>query len=189
MLARMLSLLVGVGAGLALAVGPASAQNDVESKAQTCVACHGQNGVPADPKTMPIIWGQQASYIAKELHDYRSGDRDNAIMAGIAKGLTQQDLRPLANYFAGKTWPAHQGAAAAAATQPAALTQCQACHQAKFEGGAPAPRLAGLSYEYLLAQMKAFKNGQRDNNQDMPKIMQPLSDGDLDAMAHYLSAL
>ena len=186
MLARVLSIVFA--AGVAFAVGPAFAQNNAESKAAMCTACHGQNGVPADPKTMPVIWGQTASYIAKELHDYRSGDRDNAIMAGIAKGLTQEDLRPLANYFQGKTWPAHQGAAPSG-EPPAGLAQCQACHQAKFEGGAPAPRLAGLSYEYLLAQMKAFKNGTRTNNQDMPKVMEPLSDAQIDAMAKYIAAL
>lgn len=188
MLARMLSLFVAAGVGCAFATGSAHAQNDVEAKAQMCAACHGQNGVPADPKTMPVIWGQQASYIAKELHDYKSDDRENGVMSGLAKGLAQQDLRPLANYFAAKTWPAHQGAAAPA-TAPEGLAQCEACHQAKMVGGLPAPRLAGLSYEYLLAQMKAFKNGQRTNNQDMPKILAPLSDSQMDAMAKYISAL
>jgi cytochrome c553 len=175
--------------GLALIVVPGQAQNDVEAKAQMCAACHGQNGMPADPKTMPVIWGQQASYIAKELHDFRSGDRENGLMAGISKGLTQADLRPLANYFAAKSWPAKQRGAAAPASLPAGLAQCSACHQTTFEGGPPAPRLAGLSYEYLVAQMKAFKNGPRSNNLDMPKIMEPLSDSDIDAMAKYLAAL
>jgi len=187
MLAKMLTVAFTVG--VVIATAPAQAQNqDVESKAQLCAACHGANGQPADPKTMPTIWGQQAAYIAKELHDYRSGDRENGVMAGIAKGLTQQDLRPLANYFAGKTWPAKQGGGAPG-TMPAAMAQCQACHQAKFEGGLPAPRLAGLSYEYLVAQMKAFKTGTRTNNQDMPKVMEPLKDSDIDAMAKYLAAL
>ena len=48
---------------------PAMAADDIEAKAQACAACHGANGVPIDPKTMPIIWGQQANYLYKELHD------------------------------------------------------------------------------------------------------------------------
>ena len=188
MLAKVFLTIFAAGVGVAVAAAPAYAADDIEAKAQTCAACHGQNGVPADPKTMPIIWGQQQSYLAKQLHDYRSGDRQNPIMAGLAKGLTQEDLRPLAAYFAAKSWPPNP-AAAAAASPPAGLAQCTACHQPKFEGGPPAPRLAGLSYDYLLAQMKAFKNGQRENNQDMPKVMQAVSDGEMDAMAHYLSAL
>jgi cytochrome c553 len=58
-----------------------------------------------------------------------------------------------------------------------------------LEGGPPAPRLAGLSYEYLLASMRSFAGDVRTNNEDMPKFMQALTDSELDAMARYLSAL
>ena len=126
-------------------------------KRRLCAACHGQNGVPADPKTMPIIWGQQQSYLVKQLHDYRSGDRDNPIMSPIAKGLAQEDLRKIAAYFAAKSWPAQHGAAASA-SPPDGIAQCQPCHQPKFEGGPPAPRLAGLSYEYLVAAMRQLRH-------------------------------
>ena len=76
MFAGRFSAIFGVGVGFALAVFPACAADDIEAKAQACAACHGQNGVPTDPKTIPIIWGQQQSYLVKQLHDYRSGDRD-----------------------------------------------------------------------------------------------------------------
>jgi cytochrome c553 len=69
------------------------------------------------------------------------------------------------------------------------MAQCQACHQPKFEGGPPAPRLAGLSYEYLVASMKAFADGRRTNNGDMPQIMRALSDSQREAMAKYLAGL
>jgi cytochrome c553 len=189
MLANLVSTVIAAAVGLTVAVASAAAADDVEAKAQMCAACHGANGVPSDPKTIPIIWGQQQSYLAKQLHDYRSDDRENPVMAALSKGLTQQDLRPLAAYFAAKSWPASPTAAAAPAAPPAGLAACTACHQPKFEGGPPAPRLAGLSYEYLLAQMNAFADGQRTNNQDMPKIMQGVSDSDRQAMARYLSAL
>ena len=70
---RQLLTLCGV-AGIFAAIAapaittPAVAADDIEAKAQTCAACHGENGVPADPKTTPIIWGQQANYLFKELH-------------------------------------------------------------------------------------------------------------------------
>jgi len=188
MLTRLFSTVVGAGVGFALFALPAVAADDIEAKAQMCSACHGQNGVPADPKTMPIIWGQQQSYLMKQLHDYRSGDRDNPLMASIAKGLAQDDLRKIAAYFAAKSWPP-QKAPAANAALPKGIAQCQPCHQPNFEGGPPAPRLAGLSYEYLVTEMRNFANGKRANNGDMPKFMQMLSDSDREAMARYLSAL
>jgi cytochrome c553 len=188
MFTRLFSTIFGAGLGFAVAAVPASAADDIEAKAQPCATCHGQNGVPTDPKTIPIIWGQQQSYLVKQLHDYRSGDRDNPIMSPIAKGLAQEDLRKIAAYFAAKSWPA-QTAPATIPWPPNGITQCQPCHQPNFEGGPPAPRLAGLSYEYLVAAMRSFAADERTNNGDMPKFMQALTDSERDAMARYLSAL
>jgi cytochrome c553 len=188
MLTRLFSTVVGAGVGFAIFALPAHAADDIEAKVQMCAACHGQSGVPMDPKTMPIIWGQQQSYLVKQLHDYRSGDRDNPMMSAFAKGLAQDDLRKIAAYFAAKSWPA-QKAPAASAPPPNGIAQCQPCHQPNFEGGPPAPRLAGLSYEYLVTAMRKFANGERTNNGDMPKFMQMLSDSERDAIARYLSAL
>jgi cytochrome c553 len=187
MSAGRFSAIFGAGISFAFAAFPAYAADDIEAKAQACAVCHGQNGMPTDPKTIPIIWGQQQSYLVKQLHDYRSGDRDNPIMSPIAKQLAREDLRKIAVYFAAKSWPAQ--IAAAAAPPPKGIAQCQPCHQPNFEGGPPAPRLAGLSYEYLLAEMRNFAADVRTNNEDMPKFMQALTDSEIDAMAHYLSAL
>jgi cytochrome c553 len=179
--------LLGAAALLAIVAGPARADDDIESRLGVCAACHGQSGVPATSAT-PIIWGQQANYLYKELHDYHSGDRANAIMSPLVKTFSLEDLRKTANYFAAKTWPARQGGPAAGAP-PEKITMCRACHGQNFEGGAPAPRLAGLSYEYLAASMRNFANGQRTNNLDMPGFMRALTDSERDAMAHYLSGL
>ncbi len=182
------SLFAGVlGAGVIFAVAPAMAQEDVAQKVIVCGACHGQEGVPI-AATTPIIWGQQQSYLVKQIHDYRAGDRENAIMSGMAKGVQQDDIRKVAAYFASKPWPAGKPANPAPA-EPEGIAICKACHQPKFEGGAPAPRLAGLSYEYLVSAMKSFADGTRTNNLDMPRFMQALSDSQRDAIAKYLSAL
>jgi len=188
MLKRFFLTIFGATFGFAITVVLAYAADDIEAKAQVCAACHGQNGVPVDPKTIPIIWGQQQSYLVKQLHDYRSGDRENPIMSPIAKSIAQEDLRKIAAHFAAKGWPT-QHAPTASASPPNGIAQCQPCHQPNFEGGPPAPRLAGLSYEYLVAAMRSFAVEERTNNGDMPKFMQALTDSERDAMARYLSAL
>jgi cytochrome c553 len=185
---RLILTLCGVVGIFAAIAAPAKAADDIEAKAQTCAACHGANGVPTDPKTMPIIWGQQANYLYKELHDYKSGDRKSPIMQPAVADISLPELRQLANYFAAKSWPASQGDGAAGGG-PAGLAQCRLCHQPNFEGGAPAPRLAGLSYEYLAGAMKSFADGTRTNNGDMPGFMKALSDSDRDAMAKYFAGL
>ena len=85
----------GASAGVAaadLAAGKAKAT-------EICAACHGVEGnsIAAD---FPRIGGQYADYLAKELRDYKSGQRKNAIMAGFAQALTKQDVDNLAAYYA-----------------------------------------------------------------------------------------
>jgi len=176
----------GIASIFALTAAPVFAADDLEAKVQVCAACHGENGIPADPKIVPIIWGQQQSYIVKQLHDFRSGDRVSPIMTPIAQSLAQEDLRKIAAYFAGQRWPARP-TVPASALPPDGIAQCRPYHQPSFEGGPPAPRLAGLSYEYLLAAMRNFATGERTNNGDMPKFMQALPDSERDAMARYLA--
>ncbi len=188
MATRFCSAIFGMAIGLGVTLPPAHAADEIEAKVQVCAGCHGQSGVPADPRTIPPIWGQQQSYLMKQLRDFRNGERASAIMSPIAKGLAEGDLRKIAAYFAAKTWPA-RSASAKPPSPPEGIAQCQACHQPKFEGGMPAPRLAGLSYEYLAAAMRAFATGERTNNLDMPGFMRALSEHERDAIARYLSAL
>jgi cytochrome c553 len=177
----------------ALATTSARAQDDVAMKALACSTCHGVNGAPISA-TFPVIWGQQSNYLYKELHDFHSGDRKNPVMAPLVQSISLDELRAIANYIATKPWPAKQadGGAAAAAPPEAIATkiqQCKLCHQANFEGGAPAPRLAGLSYEYLRSAMNAFADGKRTNNLDMPGFMKALTASERDAMAKYIAGL
>jgi cytochrome c553 len=184
---RVFSVVFGAGFGLIVALPRAQAADEIETKVQACAACHGDKGLPTDPKTMPVIWGQQQSYLMKQLRDFRSGERNSAIMSPIAKGLAEGDVRKIAAYFAAKPWP--ERASVDVPSPPKGIPQCQACHQPNFQGGMPAPRLAGLSYEYLVAAMRAFAIEERTNNLDMPKFMQVLTEHERDAIARYLSAL
>jgi len=188
MFARCFSTIVAVGATFTFAGVPAHAQGNIEAKVQVCAVCHGANGTPLDPKTIPNIWGQQQYYLFKQLVNYSNGMREHPVMTPIAKGLAQADLRPIAGYFAAKPWPA-QAAAATPASPPDRITMCVPCHQPKFEGGVSWPRLVGLNYDYLVASMRAFANEERTNNEDMVKIMKMFSDAERDAMARYLAGL
>jgi cytochrome c553 len=179
-----------VGALVILAApltAPANAAEGIEAKLQICAACHGENGEPINATT-PIIWGQQEYFIVKQLHDYKSGDRESQIMAPMAQTLKQEELRPAAIYFAHKTWPARR-AAAASTTPPEGIAVCRICHQENFTGGLPAPRLAGQSYEYLVEAMRGFAEGDRTNNPDMVKLMQERSASEREAIARYLAGL
>ncbi len=66
---------------------------------EVCVACHGMDGNSADANN-PRLAGQWRDYLAKALRDYKSGARNNGIMSGFAKGLTDKDIENLAAYYA-----------------------------------------------------------------------------------------
>jgi cytochrome c553 len=186
MFKSLVSTVFGAMAIFAVVAVPANAAEEIDTKVQICSSCHGENGQPI-AAIIPNIWGQQQSFLVKQLHDYKSGDRTNAIMTPIAQAIAQQDLRKVAAYFSSKSWPAH--AAGASASPPNGIGMCRACHGQNFEGGPPAPRLAGLSYEYLVSAMRGFADGERTNNLDMPGFMKVLSESERDAIARYLSAL
>jgi cytochrome c553 len=189
MFKHLLAATCGVAMTFAL-VGAARAADDLEARLATCNACHGADGRPIS-SAIPIIWGQQTAYMVKQIHDYRAKDRDSAIMTPLAGTIKQEETRKAAAWFAAKTWPAGHAVAGAAEPkmEPKGMMVCKACHQPNFEGGLPAPRLAGQSYEYLAAAMESFANGERTNNADMVKLMKMVPKADRDAMAHYLAGL
>lgn len=72
--------------------------------AQTCVACHGTDGIGITPD-YPTLAGQHADYIEQALKAYRKGVRQNAVMNGMAAPLKDEDIRALADYFAQQSPP------------------------------------------------------------------------------------
>lgn len=70
-----------------------------KEKSQTCVACHGAEGVSATAQ-FPTIAGQYRDYLYQALVDYKAGNRKNAIMSGIVAALSEQDMKDLASYYA-----------------------------------------------------------------------------------------
>jgi len=77
--------------------GPASIANG-KAKAASCAACHGDGNKTVND-TYPKLAGQYPEYLEKALHEYKSGKRKNAIMVGMAKPLSEQDIADLAAYF------------------------------------------------------------------------------------------
>ncbi len=188
MVDRLLWFTCGAAAALALAATSAQAADDLEARLQSCNACHGQNGQPV-AASIPVIWGQTTAYLVKQIHDYRSDDRSNSIMSRIAKTITPEEWRKAAAYFTAKPWPAKATPAAASTAAAPDTSLCEKCHQEKFAGGLPAPRLAGQSYQYLIAAMNSFADGTRTNSQDMVTLMKQLTPAQRDAMAKYIAGL
>jgi len=169
-----------------------STDREFSAKLTVCNECHGVDGVRRIP-TIPVIWGQHEDYLVKQLHDFESGDRNDEVMSWMANTLTQEELRASAAYFAKQTWPA-RSAGAASPPRPPGIAACQACHAKDFLGARQTermatPRLAGLSYEYLVEAMRRFAEGERKNDAAMMKMMAAIPAADREAIARYLSGL
>ena len=85
------ALLINFAAAADLVAGAAKAK-------EICSACHGADGNSADLNN-PRLAGQHSDYLAKALRDYKSGDRNNAIMKGFAAALSKKDIENLAAYY------------------------------------------------------------------------------------------
>ncbi|MCS6945770.1 MAG: cytochrome c [Sutterellaceae bacterium] len=172
---------------------------------QVCAACHGADGnsvIAANPK----LAGQHAEYLYKQLVDYtvqpkaKTAARENAVMAGFAAALSEQDRRNVAAYYAAQTLK--PGFAKnketlelaqriyRAGVPERAVPACAGCHGPNGAGiPIQYPRLAGQHAEYTEAQLKAFRDGTRRNNEAMQQIAARLSDREMKALADYLAGL
>ena len=190
-------------AAQALAQDAAKAQSIAN---QVCAACHAADGnspTPANPK----IAGQIVEYTHKQLMDYKAQGgkkpaRDNPIMTGMVANLSEADMKGLAAYYGGqKLKPA---AAAdkdlAAAGQKlwrggnaaSGIPACAGCHGPNGAGiPAQYPRVAGQYAEYIVAQLKAFKEGARANDPNgmMRGVAARMTDREIRAVAEYAAGL
>jgi len=173
---------------------------------QICSSCHAADG-NSTLSVNPILAGQHADYILKQLMNFRSVDgkpaeRSNAVMAGMVASLSAGDMRNLAAYFeAQKRKPrvardpelAKLGQAIYRGGILAKnLAACTACHGPNGTGmPAQFPRLAGQFPEYTTAQLRAFRSGERTNdpNRMMRAVADKLSDREIAALAEYIAGL
>jgi len=182
----------------------AKAQATVKS---VCAACHGMDGNSTAPVN-PSIAGMPVEYIALQLAHFKAGIRTNPIMQGMAAPLSPEDMTALGVYFSQQK-PKGLAAKDAALVQAgqklyrggdtgAGVPACSACH-APDGAGIPKnyPRLAGQHADYTLAQLKAFKAGERGNDQAgkdvngrvMAAIAARMSEAQMRAAAEYTQGL
>ncbi|MBT9465748.1 c-type cytochrome [Hydrogenophaga sp.] len=166
---------------------------------QVCVACHAADGnstTPANPK----LAQQHPEYLVKQLQEYKSGKRDNAIMKGMATALSDDDMRNIG------FWLAAQKATPGAATDKDLVTlgeriyrggipdrqiaACAGCHSPNGAGiPAQYPRLSGQHADYTATQLKLFRDGTRANNLQMAGVAAKMNDREIKAVSDYIAGL
>jgi cytochrome c553 len=168
---------------------------------QVCAGCHAADGnsmVAANPS----LAGLNSEYINKQLTDFKSGARKNAIMSGMVASLSPQDMLNLAAYFS-----AQQPKPGTSKDQQLALIgqkiyrggvlgagvpACASCHGPQGKGiPVQFPRLAGQHSEYIYTQLNAFRVGERANDgaKMMRTIAAKMTDADMKAVASYIQGL
>jgi cytochrome c553 len=103
MKALMTLLIAGALSASAVAAENASgaaAGRSAEELAKTCAACHSADGNATADAQYPRLAGQYHDYLAQSLREYKTGERKNAIMAGMAGTLSEQEIQTLSNYYA-----------------------------------------------------------------------------------------
>ena len=157
-------------------------------KAAACGGCHGGDGVSAN-SIFPNLAGQNYAYLIEALKAYRSGARDNVMMAATTMALSEADMRELATHFATlkpNATTAVGGNVDIAGGRTKAVV-CVGCHGANGISINPAwPSLTGQKEGYLIAALKAYREGTR-KNPVMAGMAKGLSDADVDALAAYFS--
>jgi len=168
---------------------------------QICAACHGADGNNPLPMN-PSLAGQHPEYLFKQLNEFKSGSRNNAVMMGMVAGLSAEDMRNLAAYYSAQK----PGESAAKDKDLVAqgrklfrggnlatgVAACAGCHSPNGAGiPSQYPRLAGQHPEYVATQLKAFRAGERANdvNNMMRAVAARLTDKEIAAVAEYLSGL
>jgi sulfide dehydrogenase cytochrome subunit len=184
-----LRAVVAAVAGTMALAWPAAAEEGFRVS-QTCAGCHGTDGA-APGHTIPIIGGQDATYIAKAMRAYKSGGRGYYVMQIIAAGFDDSQIEAMAGWFAARPWVATgtaHDAAKAAAGAAVAEGFCSACHGLEGEGTEVGPRLAGQPADYLLLAAEAYRSGER-TDEIATAAMGPVSDAEVEAAAHYYASL
>lgn len=173
-----------------------------ESIASNCAACHGHDGNQTTAQTIPKLAQQLEPYIVKQLHDFKSGARQNSIMSSMASTLSEQGMNDVAAYFSSlkmgsdkvtdKSLAQEGKKIFAGGVAKGSVPACGSCHGAKADGMPPTfPRLAGQHAQYIVAQLKNFKSDGRANDPNgvMRNIASKLSDHQMEAVAEYLTGL
>lgn len=169
-----------------------------------CASCHGMEGAGNSAGGYPALAQMPQAYFTKQIADFKSGTRANAVMTPIAKALTPEDAEAAASYYAALPRPQSPSAPADAGMMARGenlaingawdrgLPACFKCHAQGGVGVAPSfPPLAGQHVGYTVSQLQAWKAGKRTNDPLllMKTVAEKLSDDDMRAVAAYLASL
>lgn len=204
---KKLALALSVLACISL---PAMAEGNAEvgkTKAIVCSACHGVDG-NSMIDMYPKLAGQQATYLMKQLHDFRSAaktggkeGRNDPIMGGMALMLSDQDIEDVAAYYSSQTKvvievkdiPALGEQLYKGGDMTRGITACIACHGPQGAGTELAgfPDIGGQHANYLKIQLNKFSDTNRNNdlNGMMQDIAKKLTSDDIEALSKYISSL
>ena len=213
----LLAALVGATASVSFAADdpakPAAAESEKAAKRAkpdlakgelsftnlACASCHnadGNSAIAANPK----LAQQHPEYIYKQLQEFKSGKRKNAVMGGMVTALSDDDMRNIAWFMAAQK----QKAGFAKEKELVSLGEkiyrggigersvpaCAGCHSPDGAGiPAQYPRLGGQHAEYTSAQLTAFRDGVRKNSIQMTGVAARLNDREIKAVADYIAGL
>jgi cytochrome c553 len=164
-----------------------------------CAACHGADGnsaITANPK----LAQQHPEYLVKQLHEFKSDKRNNAVMKGFASPLSDEDMKNIAFWLASKT--AKPGFAKdkdlvslgeriyRGGIADRQVPACAGCHSPNGAGmPAQYPRLGGQHADYSVAQLVAFRDGVRKNSLQMTQVAAKMNDREIKAVSDYIAGL
>ena len=164
-----------------------------------CASCHGAEGnsaIPANPK----LAQQHPEYTAKQLAEFKSGKRANAVMLGFATALSDEDMRNVGAYLAStKAKPGFAKDKDLAALgekiyrggiADRQIPACAGCHSPNGAGiPSQYPRLSGQHADYTVSQLTQFRDGIRKNSLQMGQVAAKLNDREIKAVADYIAGL
>ena len=167
----------------------------IEQKAAVCKACH-LTGTLQSTSVIPNIWGQGAGYVYIQLRDFKSGARnapEDAAMRGFVATMSDADMLEIAKYASTQPWPKVAPTSADATllkkgANAMAVLPCVGCHFNDWKGFSANPRIGDQSAAYLAATFRQFRSGSRANSPGMSDLLRTLDEGDIDAVAAYLSS-
>ena len=189
-------LIIALVTALGASASPPAQAADAEAgrrKAERCQSCHGAGGNATIPGT-PSLAGQPAWFTHWALIKYRDGRRKDPQMSPFAVNLSDADMADLAAYYAAQSPRVRpqvvDAAKAAEGKRLADAHHCTACHRQDLSGQHHVPRVAGQDLEYLLRLLRAYKaQTMSDLDGFMTAAAQPLTDAEMESLAHYMATL
>jgi cytochrome c553 len=170
-------------------------------KSLLCQGCHGEDGNSLST-LVPKLAGQNAGYIAKQVHNFQAGLRKHAIMNDLAATVNDEDLADIAAYFESRPKMKGEGSDHEVGKKlflhgdlSRTVVACINCHGQNGKGPEPNssmfPVIGGQNKDYLSRQLVNFRKDDRTNspNSIMNKITRELTDDELEALAEYISGL